>query len=90
MPCPPRTLWQAGLPSHTCRSGAAALAGCCHRSRGKDHFFSPRDIADSGFGSPTSGIAIGRTIVRNILEQVSIAAGSRLVLATLLPLRAMG
>ena len=56
----------------------------------KDRFFSPHDIAGSGFNEPTPKIAIGRAIVQNTHEQVTIAVGAHLALATVLPMRFMG
>jgi hypothetical protein len=56
----------------------------------KGRFFSPKDIAGSGFGPPTPKLAIARAVLQNTHEQATIAAAAHLALATVLPLAAMG
>ncbi|MFO1027560.1 MAG: hypothetical protein U1E70_20475 [Acetobacteraceae bacterium] len=56
----------------------------------KGRFFSPQDIAGSGFGEPTPTIAAGRAVVQNTHEQATLAVIAHLALATLLPFRLLG
>ncbi|RAI39153.1 MAPEG family protein [Rhodoplanes roseus] len=56
----------------------------------KGRFFSPKDIAGSGFGPPSDAIACGRAVLQNTHEQVAIAVPVHLALATVLPAAALG
>lgn len=59
------------------------LAGCVrHVSSGR--FNSSADIAGSGFGPPSSAIAIRRAVLQNSLEQTVLAVGAHLALAVVL------
>lgn len=53
-------------------------------------FHSPKDIGGGGLTEPSPDFAIRRAILQNTHEQVTLAVGVHLVLATLLPHRTMG
>lgn len=59
------------------------LMGCVQAvSTGRYH--SPDDIRGSAFGRPSKSIAVKRAVLQNSLEQVVIAVGAHLILATML------
>ena len=59
------------------------VLGCVHAvSTGR--YRSPDDIRGSAFGPPSTAIAVRRAVLQNSVEQVLLAVGAHLILATLL------